>query len=285
MQRIFDEIGNELLDELKGLKGMNLGTPEYEKTVSGIVALADKMLAMKKQQQDHELAEANALYMVESKKAELADRVSAREAELKLRKEELMERANTAKAELAEKRETRIENRKTKEEELAEHRRDRAQEYAFKESELEERKNNREQEYSLKSAELSERHVDREKEYSLKEKELAERVSARKSEQLFKHDELNARTEAQLADYDLRKAEFEAERTEAQQENMLKKTAAKNSLIAETSKTLVTLLGVAVPAAIGMWGVRKTFEFEEFGTITSIAGRAMLNEVIKNLKK
>ena len=36
---------------------------------------------------------------------------------------------------------------------------------------------------------------------------------------------------------------------------------------------IISALGIAVPAAVTIWGTKKSFKFEEFGTITSQAGR------------
>lgn len=41
------------------------------------------------------------------------------------------------------------------------------------------------------------------------------------------------------------------------------------------------LVGVAVPALITIWGTKITFEFEETGTITTMAGKALINKLFK----
>lgn len=36
---------------------------------------------------------------------------------------------------------------------------------------------------------------------------------------------------------------------------------------------IITGVGIAIPAAVTIWGTKKSFKFEEFGTISSQAGR------------
>lgn len=50
-------------------------------------------------------------------------------------------------------------------------------------------------------------------------------------------------------------------------------------------KNLLTGLGIGIPAGISVWGTLKSIEFEEFGSITTLAGKTHLNKVLNLFKK
>ena len=47
-----------------------------------------------------------------------------------------------------------------------------------------------------------------------------------------------------------------------------------------TVKNYLTVLGIAVPSAITIWGTIKSIKFEETGTITTIMGRGFINKLL-----
>lgn len=48
--------------------------------------------------------------------------------------------------------------------------------------------------------------------------------------------------------------------------------------------TIITLIGIAVPASITVWGTKTSFKFEETGSITTIIGRGFIDSIHKLVK-
>lgn len=43
----------------------------------------------------------------------------------------------------------------------------------------------------------------------------------------------------------------------------------------------VSVLGIVVPSGVAIWGVLKSLKFEEFGSITTMAGRGFFNKLFR----
>lgn len=63
-------------------------------------------------------------------------------------------------------------------------------------------------------------------------------------------------------------------------ENDLKLKQMKDDKIDRWVKNGLTVLGIAVPTAVTIWGTLKSFKFEEEGTITTIMGRGFINKLL-----
>lgn len=71
---------------------------------------------------------------------------------------------------------------------------------------------------------------------------------------------------AREAEAEAREAAFEADERNKSEDREAEK---QHRLIGY----IITGVGIAVPAIVTVWGTKKSFKFEEFGTITSQAGR------------
>ena len=45
-------------------------------------------------------------------------------------------------------------------------------------------------------------------------------------------------------------------------------------------KNVLTLLGIAVPTVVTIWGTNKSLKFEETGSVTTIMGRGFINKLL-----
>lgn len=45
-------------------------------------------------------------------------------------------------------------------------------------------------------------------------------------------------------------------------------------------KNIITIVGIAVPSAITIWGTIKSLNFEKEGTVTTIMGRGFINKLL-----
>lgn len=50
-------------------------------------------------------------------------------------------------------------------------------------------------------------------------------------------------------------------------------------------KNFLTGLGIGIPAGISVWATLSTFNFEKFGTISTLAGKTHLNKVLNLFKR
>lgn len=59
----------------------------------------------------------------------------------------------------------------------------------------------------------------------------------------------------------------------------LKRKQARDERIDRWIKNGLTLLGVLIPAGVTLWGARKSWKFEETGTVTSTPGRKFMDRL------
>lgn len=45
-------------------------------------------------------------------------------------------------------------------------------------------------------------------------------------------------------------------------------------------KNVISVVGIAVPIVVTIWGTKKSFEFEKEGTITTIMGRGFIQKLL-----
>ena len=62
-------------------------------------------------------------------------------------------------------------------------------------------------------------------------------------------------------------------------DRQLKIAQAREERIDRWIKNALTLIGILVPAGITLWGARKSWKFEENGTITSTGGRKFMDRL------
>ena len=46
------------------------------------------------------------------------------------------------------------------------------------------------------------------------------------------------------------------------------------------ARNRITIIGIAVPTAVTIWGTLKSFKFEETGTITTMMGRGFISKLL-----
>ena len=74
--------------------------------------------------------------------------------------------------------------------------------------------------------------------------------------------------------------EFEDRLEAREKEEALRREEMKESRKNHRIQDGLTVLGIAVPAALTIWGTIKSFEFEKEGTITTIMGRGFIQKLI-----
>lgn len=90
---------------------------------------------------------------------------------------------------------------------------------------------------------------------------------------------LDRSIEMNKIDYD-RKERKEVREEEAKSKIESNKVNKKHYII----DTIVTIIGIAVPASITVWGTKTSFKFEETGSITTIIGRGFIDNIHKLVK-
>jgi hypothetical protein len=63
-------------------------------------------------------------------------------------------------------------------------------------------------------------------------------------------------------------------------ENKFRVKQERRELFFKFMHVCVDILGIAVPTALAIWGTKKTFEFEQEGTVTTIMGRGFINKLL-----
>ena len=69
------------------------------------------------------------------------------------------------------------------------------------------------------------------------------------------------------------------EEVKIEKEERIKLKQAKDNNILKWVEIGVTIVGIAVPTAVKIWGTNKTLRFEETGTVTTMSGRAHINSL------
>lgn len=79
------------------------------------------------------------------------------------------------------------------------------------------------------------------------------------------------------------KLEEEAQKFKEEQtkiENELKMKEIKQNKIDKTVGHTLTMIGIAVPSILTIWGTIKSLKFEETGTVTTIMGRGFIQKLL-----
>ena len=79
-------------------------------------------------------------------------------------------------------------------------------------------------------------------------------------------------------------AEVEARAETQKFENELKLKQMKEERIDRIVKNVITVVSIALPAVLTVWGVKASFEFEKEGTVTTIMGRGFINKLLPGKK-
>ena len=74
--------------------------------------------------------------------------------------------------------------------------------------------------------------------------------------------------------------EYEDRLEAREKEEELRREEMKESRKNHRISDWLTVLGIAVPAGLTVWGTIKSFEFEKDGTITTIMGRGFIQKLI-----
>lgn len=76
-------------------------------------------------------------------------------------------------------------------------------------------------------------------------------------------------------------AEAEERKRNHEDDILIKQQQLRETKKDNTVKNVITVIGIAIPAGVTIWGAVKSFEFEKEGTITTIFGRGFLNKILK----
>lgn len=88
----------------------------------------------------------------------------------------------------------------------------------------------------------------------------------------------------ELLDRIIEMDKIDADREERKQireaEEAFKKESAKEDRLNRIVDRVLTASGIIIPAALTVWGTKKTLKFEETGTVTTIMGRGFINKLL-----
>lgn len=86
--------------------------------------------------------------------------------------------------------------------------------------------------------------------------------------------------EIELKKLDLDAKDKFENRKQAEKDYELKLVQVKEEKKGRIIKNIIDIAGIILPIGLTIWGTRKTFQFEEEGTITTAIGRGFINKLL-----
>lgn len=110
--------------------------------------------------------------------------------------------------------------------------------------------------------------------------EREDRIDRQEREIDLKQSQLEAEQKRQQFEEEIKRAQMEEEKRHRRFEQEIRERQMKEERTNRIVTTIITATGIVLPIVVTIWGTKKSFEFEQTGTITTIMGRGFVNKLL-----